>query len=543
MNAFGPWRRTQPRSGFVLAALMSATALLALFGVWWWWNRPLADGQASKLVLHKVDKENFLFSVTERGEIESAGVTDVMSEVKSKNTTGVAILRIVPEGTVVQKGDFLVELDSSALNEERTTQQILVNTARALSVQSRNLFETAEIAKKEYIEGTYLQERQTIESEVFVAEENLNRAKEYYEYSKRLAAKGYVNSLQLEADKFAVEKSAKELDAAKTKLKVLDDYTRAKTLKTLDSDIVTTEAKWDSDMKSFKLEESKLADIDDQIAKCTIKSPKAGVVVYAHERNGFGGDDFVVKEGAVIRERQAIIRLPDPTSMRVALLINESLIQHIKPGMPATIAPVGLGDKTFKGTVQTVNQYAEPGGWRKANVKEYKARVSIDEPAEMLRSGMTASVTVKCDAVPDAMQIPVQSIYTHGADFYAFAYRGGENWEPRKIVLGPANDKFAVVESGLEVGDMVTLSPRRFLDRVKLPDLPPQKGPPGMMGPGMPGAPGGRPGLGGPRPGGPRPGGAPAGGAAQPAATEDAPAQPEAEKGAAPAEPAKAAKS
>ena len=58
----------------------------------------------------------------------------------------------------------------------------------------------------------------------------------------RLAAKGYVNQLQLEADKFAVEKSRKELDAAKTKLKVLDEYTKAKMLKQLESDIAIAKA-------------------------------------------------------------------------------------------------------------------------------------------------------------------------------------------------------------------------------------------------------------------------------------------------------------
>ena len=512
MTANGFRRRL---SGFVLPALVAAVALVALASAWWWWTRPVAGADDDKLVLHDVARQDFLFSVTERGEIESAGVTDVVSEVKAKNTTGIAILRIVPEGTVVKKGDFLVELDSSALKEERVTQQILVNTARAVAIQSQNVYETAEIAREEYIDGTYVQERQTIEGEVFVAEENLNRAKEYYEFSKRLSSKGYVNQLQLEADKFAVDKSMKELDAAKTKLKVIDDYTRAKMLKQLESDIATSKAKWDSDMKSLELEESKLADIDDQIAKCTMVAPKDGTVVYAHERQGFGGDDFVVKEGAVIRERQAIIRLPDPTAMRVAMTINESLIQHIRPGMPATISPVGMGDKKLHGTVQTVNQYAEPGGWRKANVKEYKARVSIDEPADILRSGMTASVTIKCDEVPDALVAPLQAIYAHGPQMYAFVYKGSGAWEPRPVTLGPANDKFLVVKEGLAVGDRITMSPKRFVDKVQLPDLPKARaGPGGATRPrtGRPSVAGGAPD--GPRPGGPQPGSPPKAGAA-----------------------------
>ena len=96
----------------------------------------------------------------------------------------------MPEGTVVKKGDFLVELDSSALDAQRTTQKIAVNAAKAAEVEAHNTYETAIIAKREYLEGTYLQDRQTIESEVFVAEENLNRAKEYYSLQSEAGLEG-----------------------------------------------------------------------------------------------------------------------------------------------------------------------------------------------------------------------------------------------------------------------------------------------------------------------------------------------------------------
>jgi HlyD family secretion protein len=463
-------RLRDARRGFTLWILAALVAVGSLGG-WWLLGRGDADEDAAKIVLHEVKHEDFKLDITERGEIESAGVTEVVSEVKAKNTPGVSILRIVPEGTVVKQGDFLVELDASAFTAERTAQQILVNTGQALAVQSQNIYETALIAKQEYLDGTYVQERQTIESTVFVAEENLNRAKEYYEYSKRLAAKGYVNQLQLEADKFAVEKSQKELDAANTKLKVLDEYTRAKMVKQLESDIIIAKAKWESDQKSLDLELEKLAEIDLQISRCTIVSPKDGIVTYAHDRENWGGEDFVVKEGAVIRERQAIIRLPDPTSMQAELNINESLIQHVRSGLPATVVPVGMGDAKLRGHVINVNQYAEPSGWRKANVKEYKAQVSIDNPPPELRSGMTVSVTIHSHEVNDALVAPVQSVYAHGGKFYAFVYGQGK-WEARPIKCGATNDKFWVVEEGLSAGDKIALYPRGYLDQVALPELP-----------------------------------------------------------------------
>lgn len=487
MNATRSSRAGTPsRSGFVLYLMIALLALVAAVGGVWTLSGTKAKDY-SGVIRHVVGRSDFLLSVTERGELESGGVTEIRSEVKSKNAAGFAILRLVPEGTDVEPGDFLVQLDSSSLEEERTTQKIAVNNAKALVVEAHNVYETAVIAEKEYLQGTYIQERQTIQSEVFVAEENLNRAKEYVAYSSRLAAKGYVNDLQLQADKFAVEKSQKELDAAHTKLRVLDEFTKEKMVKQFESDIIIAKAKWEAEQNSFELETQKLKDIEDQIAKCTITAPKAGVVTYAHKREGFGNNsEFIVQEGAEVRERQVLIRLPDPTSMRVSFLVNESLVKYVGKGMPAAVSPVGL-DKKYKGKVASVNQYAEPTGWRKANVKEYRAYVAIDDPGPELLSGMTASVTVRCESIDDALQAPVQAVFPHGPDMFCLVLRGNE-WDLRKVKTGPTNDKFFVVEDGLAEGQQIVMNPRQYLNEVTLPPLPQELKRPGP--PGMPEAPG-----------------------------------------------------
>jgi RND family efflux transporter MFP subunit len=459
--------------------MVGTAALLAVVlatggGIWWFvQNRDPADASAG-ILLHTVGRSDFTLSVTERGEVESFDMIEVRSLVKSNNTTGNAILRIVPEGTEVKKGDFLVELDSSALKTQRTSQKILVNTAKAAEVEAKNTYDTAVIAKREYLEGTYLQERQLIESEAFVAEENLSRAKEYYVYSQKLASKGYVNELQLEADRFAVEKANKDLDTARTKLKVLDEFTKPKMVSTLESAILIAKAKWDSGQNSHKLELDKLAELDDQIAKCTIVAPQDGVVKYAHVMDGRGDQEFIVEEGTMVRERQVIITLPKANSMRVSLMVNESLVQYVRPGLAATISPVGFGDRLLYGSVEKVNQYAEPTGWRQANVKEYKALVTIDDPTAELRAGMTASVSVRCAEVPNAIQVPVQTVYAHGSKFYCFVFNGG-SWEAREIKPGPTNDKFFVIYSGLNEGEQVAMNPRSYVDEVELPELSPDE--------------------------------------------------------------------
>jgi multidrug resistance efflux pump len=468
-------RASQRRGGVTLWLLV--LACLASAGGYAWWRSVEAQRAAAgavDAVLHKVDRQDFSLQITERGEIQSAGGVEVKSEVKTLGAAGISILRIIPEGTQVEPGDFLVELDSSALQNDRLLQQINFNTAEAGVIEAQNLYETAVIAVKEYVNGLFVQEKQTIESEIFVAEEDLSRAKEYVEYSKRLAGKGYVSELQLQADRFAVENAQKALDAAKTKLMVLEDYTRAKTVKTLESDAAIAQAKLKSLQNSYQLESDKLRDIEDQIAKCVITAPAAGTVIYAHgdrpQGGGGGGTEFVVEEGAAIRERQTIIRLPDVSSMQVVVDINESLIQHVKQGMPAAVKLVGGDGKVLKGRVSKVNQYAEPTNWRRANVKDYKAYVAIEAEPGQLKTGMTASVTISAMYVPDSLVTPVQSVYAHGDKLYCFVQEG-KSIVPQEVTVGPTNDRYFVVESGLGVDDQVALNPRALASQVALPEI------------------------------------------------------------------------
>lgn len=468
-------QRRGRRRASASATIFATLVLLAIAGgaAYWQWQVKSAAPVEPTAILHTIARDDFRFTVTERGEIQAGGLTEVRSSVKSKNTPGLAILKIVPEGTRVKKDDFLVELDSSALQEELMSQQILVNTSHALVVEAQNVYETALIAKQEYLEGTFVQEKQTIESEIFVAEEDLSRATEYLAYSEKLAAKGYVNELQLQADRFAVENAKKVLETAETKLRVLEEFTKAKMLKQLESDIVISKSKWEAEKNSHSLEVTKLEDTKDQVAKTVIHAPQDGVVVYAHEDDYRGNNEFIVEEGAVIRERQTIIHLPDASSMRVELTVNEAYIQHIKPGMRATVRPIGLGNIELHGKIDTVNQYAEPTGWRKANVKEYKVYVSINEQVEGVRSGMTASVTVECLHEDDVVQTPVQSVFNHGKTRYCFVYDGG-NWTAQEVAVGPTNDKFFVVRDGLSEGQRVAMDPKRYLSQVDLPEVLPE---------------------------------------------------------------------
>jgi HlyD family secretion protein len=287
-----------------------------------------------------------------------------------------------------------------------------------------------------------------------------------------MAAKGYVTALQLESDRFAVEKSKKDLQAAQTKLKVLQDYTQQKMLRQLESDIRSAEAAFRSEQSSYELQKKAIVEYEEQIKLCTIRAPKAGQVVHANERDRRGDSEFVVQPGALLRERQVIVRLPNSTKMRVKTKVNESKIALLREGMKASVAIDAFEDMTLDGVVTKVNEYPEPSGWFNSTVKEYVTYVQITTPPKTLKSGLTAKVRIHTQHIPNAMQVPIQAIHRHQGRYYCLV-KNGDEWKPQPVVLGSSNEKSVVINEGLSEKDFVALNPVELLDQVELPDAPP----------------------------------------------------------------------
>lgn len=454
--------------GVVVLATLSAAGG---GGYYYYQTKLKASQQApTNLLTYVVNTGPFRHIVTERGEVESSSNIEVRCEVQSRNSSGTAILEIIPEGTEVKKGDLLCRLDSSALRDEASHQQIVCNASEAAVIQAQNTLNTAQISKQEYLEGTFKQEEQVILGEISVAEENLRRAQDFAHHSEKLAAKGYVTALQLEADRFSIEKERIVLETAKTKLNVLRNFTRAKMLSQLEADIKTAEANLKSQESTHALDMEKLELVQAQIEKCEIRAPADGQVVYANSNERRGGSEVVIEEGAMVRERQVLIRLPDPRRMQVKAKINESRIDRVHEGMQASVRLDAFPEREMHGTVRKVDAYPLAGSWFMSNVKEYGTFIEIHDPPEGMRPGMTAEVRIKVEQLPEALQVPVQAVVEHGSEHYCLL-PADNGIEARKIKIGSTNEKFVIIREGLSPKELVIVNPRNYLDRVDLPEI------------------------------------------------------------------------
>src|SRR5690606_5196005 len=112
-----------------------------------------------------------------------------------------------------------------------------------------------------------------------------------------------------------------------------------------------------------RIDIEKLKQVEQQIEKCTVRAPQEGEVTYANSRDLRDSDAVIIQEGVLIRERQPIVRLPDPQKMHVNAKVNESKIRLIKIGMPATIRFEALKGTELQGTVSKVFAYANRSRW------------------------------------------------------------------------------------------------------------------------------------------------------------------------------------
>ena len=399
--------------------------------------------------------------VKEKGNLESAANKDVLCEVEG----GTTIIMIKPEGTPVKAGDVVAELDSAALKDSLTNQKITTQQAEASYKQAKLVREVAEYAVKEYMEGIYKQDLATYKGQIALAQSDQERAIDRLKWSTDMKKKGYVSIATNMADELTKQQADFDLEQATTQLKVLQDYTYQKQVKSLKSDVEKATADELSKQSSWELERTKERKLERQIDRCSLKAPGDGIVVYANDPGRMGGQQSVqIEEGASVRERQKIFSLPDTTKMRVNTKVHESMVDRIKVGRPALIRVDAQANEVLQGTVASVAPMADANSAFASDIKVYTTFIALqgDTTRLNLRPGMTAQVEILVEDLPDVLSVPVQSILQFKNKDWVFV-KEGDSFVKTEIVAGTSNDNHVEVKKGLKDGDQVAMTPSLLL--------------------------------------------------------------------------------
>ncbi|MGI9466049.1 MAG: efflux RND transporter periplasmic adaptor subunit [Rubripirellula sp.] len=414
------------------------------------------------LMTYKVSRGDLSVTVTENGMLESSNNEEIKCMVKGGST----VLWVIETGTIVETGEELVRMDTSLIVDNITQQQITYERAVANEIIAQSEVDVAKTNIEEYLNGTYLEERNTIEKSIFDSEEMVKKRQLAFESSLRLASKGMFGSLQMESEQYAVDSARKDLELQKSKLETLDRYKKKKTLQQLQSALNAAQARLAAEKASLKLAKDRLDRDKEQLTNCIITAPAEGMVIFPSAAEWKETPD--IEEGARVREQQTLLMIPDTSKMQVKVGVHESKVSRLRIGMTAKVA---LQDLELTGQVNEIAEVTRPAGWWTGNMVKYDTMIRLD-PQPGLKPGMSAVVDIVLASYSDVLKVPVAAI-VESADGYLCWIRKDNQIERRKVTLGDTNDEYTVVESGLSEGDEVVLNPLSHLEQAEQEALKP----------------------------------------------------------------------
>jgi hypothetical protein len=331
-------------------------------------------------------------------------------------------------------------------------------------------------------DGEAKQQLRSLQDELQVSQEENLLAQDRIEGQRRLEARGFITPTELEAEELNVSKARNKEAEKETALKLYIQYTFPKDAEQKLSDFenavmsyqrqlkeniaeqAQAQARFSSAERKYNLERVKLADVEEQITLATIRAEQPGLVVYgASDQNSMryrgNSSQEAIQEGATVRERQAILTIPDMREMAIKVNIHESAVQRVAVGQAVSVSIDAFPDQQLSGIVIKVAVVADSANaFMNPDLKVYPTTIKIDGTHDWLRPGMSAEVEILVDRLFDVVYVPVQAV-TYYDDKRVVYVSNGNRSERREIEVGTFSESFIEITSGLRAGEQVLLLP------------------------------------------------------------------------------------
>lgn len=357
-----------------------------------------SSGPALELTSAMPVQKDVLIELVENGMLEAETATHISAPNVNYERK---LIDLIPEGTIVKKGDVLAKFDTARLEEVLET-----------------LLRSGLGARRKDIE---------LESEIKIAD--LNAAHQTTIENAKLAeltfkSMAYASKLDRDASQARLNNAQNEIKVAANRVKQ-EENRRDVQLRQVD-DLIAD--------KDRKVKETQQA-----IQDFTIRAPEDGIVVYPLIK--ISGLTRKAQTGDQLYKSQIFLIIPNLFKMTAQLEIAEEDIRRIKVGQQATILLEAFKDKLFTGEVYSIAPLAHV----KENnefIKVFTVGVRVRErDLDRLRPGMNARVTLRLAAYQNAWTLPVNAVVSDGEKFAVHVENGG------KIRMAPVQ----LIDSGKEV--------------------------------------------------------------------------------------------
>jgi multidrug efflux pump subunit AcrA (membrane-fusion protein) len=359
----------------------------------------------------------FEIAVTQAGELVAENSVDIKGPniVRNRNfrAAPLKITDLVPEGTMVNTGDYVATLDRSGFtNTFKDEQETLRVTQTRLDMK---LLDTA-VAMSQL--------RDDIRNQVFVADEA---------------------KLKLDESKFeppAVQRQAEiELDKEQ---RALEEKKKLYAMK---------KAQTNASHRTLRIkliaQQRKVKDLDSILNSFTVKAPAPGMVIYKKDPMG-----KKITVGTTLNPWEPIVAtLPDLSSILSKVYVSEIDIYKIYDGQKAEVSVDAFKDKHYTGAIHSIANIGEQ--LPNSDTKVFEVLIKLDETDPLLRPSMTTSNKIEVKTYNDVVFVPNESVHA-GIDSIPFVYtRDGKK---QIVILGESNDKNIIIEEGLEPGTEIWLA-------------------------------------------------------------------------------------
>lgn len=368
----------------------------------------------------RVRRGDFIISVRTRGEIRSTrSVILAAPQVPDPR-----IVKLAETGKPIKKGEVVVEFDTASQEQYYLERATSVRTVDSQIVQTQAAHRIID-----EMDGMNLMQ----------AEYDLERAK-------------------LEASKAEI---LSEIEGAKNWINVGISEGNLKQVQTV--------------IKSHKV--SQMADLDrlqqnkdkavrdmerakGYLSKMVITAPIDGIVnILPNFRAGgsFGSMPPPFKEGDRAWTGAAIAEIPDLSSMRIEMKLEEVDRGKVKLGQQVRVRVDAVADKEFLAELDWISPIAAltfrgPG----MSEKSFPAYATLKNLDPRLRPGMSASAEIVIESHPDVLLVPARASFLHQGKPAVWVQRG-QQFQIRTIEVRLRNENDIVVAKGLREGEVITL--------------------------------------------------------------------------------------
>lgn len=375
------------------------------------------SGKEKEMLLEaEVERGDFEIAVMVTGELQALSETEIRgpSALRSRSLRirTIKIQTLIPEGTVVDSGQWVATLDRS--EADNTLKDMMDELEQSKSNYTRAKLDTTI-------------ELRNLRDELINLEFNMEEAKITLEQSK------YEPPATIRQAEINLEKATRAYDQAKKnyKLKVLQAR----------ADVREAELNMLKDSREMSEMQSVLQQFD-------ITAPASGMVIYKRDWNGQKRT-----AGSEINPWDlAVATLPDLSTLISKTYVNEIDISKIKVGQYVDIGVDAFPEKKYTGEVIEVANIGEQ--LPNTDAKVFEVRIKMNEKDSILRPSMTTSNRILTRVFEDTLFIPLEAVRTNDSLSYVYT----KDHKRKVVVLGESNENAVIVEKGLIEGDVIYLS-------------------------------------------------------------------------------------